>query len=70
MPQNQTKAQPKRKVSARALLTPAQARRAYQLYHKRGFTQPRLAEIFNISQSAIWMLVTGRTYRKVTKHAA
>jgi predicted transcriptional regulator len=52
------------KISARALLTPRQVRMIRER-RKQGHTQTRLAKDFGVSQSAIAMLLSGKTYRKV-----
>lgn len=50
------------KLSARAKLSMRQARRI-RLLRKQGWTQAKLAERFRVSQSAVYMLVSGKTYK-------
>lgn len=54
----------KRLVSWRAKLRPSQVRRARELA-LRNWSQSRIAQVLGVSQSAVSMLLAGRTYRSV-----
>jgi DNA-binding MarR family transcriptional regulator len=49
----------------RAKLTPAQVRRIWKLSASGCHSQGKLAKMFNVSQSAISMLLRRLTYRNV-----